>query len=72
MPVCDINIAATLKVLDKEVPPLPPNPEVKQENPPPFKDEKVIIGQQPPPPPIDKNKQQAKPAKKQPNKKGEP
>lgn len=68
-----MNIQQTLKVLEKELPSLPPDPEVKKENPPPFKDEKVIIGQQPPPPPVDKNaKQNAKPARKQPKKKGEP
>jgi hypothetical protein len=70
LPLCDINIPQTLKILDKEIPPLPPNPEIKQENPPPYKEEKFIIGQQPPPPPVDKNKQGSKPIKKQPKKKG--
>lgn len=49
MPMASADISEMLKVLEKELPKLPPAPKTKQDNPPPFKDEKIIIGQVPPP-----------------------
>ena len=49
MPSSSIDVLEILKILEKELPKLPPKPVVNQVNPPPFKDEKIIIGQVPPP-----------------------